>query len=458
MDEKEMMERLQRLADRMQQLEQRNADLERQVKALAATPAGTDPSGPAATARLEKLESQNQALQQRVDSLAKVPEAAAEDDEGPKFTASLLTVGQRVNARGSGTGGSQGRINYRGDVTATLSAGSIGEAKGSLFAQLRVGQGTGIGLVPTHSSTANSSGFQTAAGADDSFGVLAQAYYQLEWPIGGSGFNGLAGDRVILNVGKMDFFSLFDQNEVAGDEASKFLNNAFVHNPLLDSGGDIAADAYGFAPGVRLGYFSRSDDTFAWGASVGVFGSGRGANFSGNMKQPLVVAQFEIAPKLISGDSRGNYRIYAWTNGGTADFAGNPERHSGLGISLDQKFGRDWNVFARWGRRTSGDGTFNNALTGGFEYGGKNWGRAKDAVGIAVGLLQTSSAWRAATLGSALVGYEASGAERIAEIYYRIKVNDHLEVSPDFQLIQRPGGNGLAPSARVFGLRANLAF
>ena len=37
---------------------------------------------------------------------------------------------------------------------------------------------------------------------------------------------------------------------MAGDEGAQFLNNVFVHNPLLDSGGDIAADAYGFAPGV----------------------------------------------------------------------------------------------------------------------------------------------------------------------------------------------------------------
>jgi high affinity Mn2+ porin len=172
-----------------------------------------------------------------------------------------------------------------------------------------------------------------------------------------------------------------------------------------------------------------------------------------------------VSPLQGDGEARGNYRIYAWTNGGTSDLTGAAERHSGVGLSFDQKVGSDWNLFARWGRRTRGDGMFNSALTGGFEVSGKAWGRGKDAIGVAYGVLRTSDAYQAATIGSAFVTsggtaipYEASGSERIAEMYYRIKLNDHLELSPDFQLIQRAGGNPNAATVRVLGLRASLGF
>ena len=480
-DDKALQAQLQSLAERLQKLEQRNIELERLMKdqqakeqaTLKITPASTAANPD--TARLERLESQSTALQQRVNDLA--PAAAAGDDEAPKFTATLLSVAQTANAAGSATGARQSRLNYRGDITAQLNAGSFGDAKGTVFGQLRFGQGTGVGLIPTHSSTPNSVGFETSAGPDDSFAILAQAYYQLEVPLGNAGFNSGTGNRLLFNVGKMDLFGLFDQNEVAADEGAKFINNVFVHNPLLDSGGDIAADAYGFAPGLRIGYFSRSDANLSYGASLGVFAAGNdkslgnntGANFSGDIKKPLIIAQFELSPKQINGDSRGNYRFYAWSNGGTTGFA-DPEtglsaqqRHTGVGMSIDQKIGRDFNVFGRFGRRLSGDGAFDTALTGGVEIGGKAWGRNKDSLGLAYGILRTSNAYREYTAANVAAGnatstFEATGNERIAEIYYRIKMNDHLELTPNFQLIQRPGGDGSAASVRVFGLRGNVSF
>ncbi len=465
---------VQQLLDRMQKMEQHNTDLQRQVRelsaqsaqavpaakpALAATPAPTDAE------RLARLELKNSALQQQVDDLQ--PPAADSDSAAPAFTASLLAVGHNVNAGGAASGAQESRINYRVDLTAELDAGAIGDAKGKVFAQLRLGQGSGLSLVPSYTSTLNSTGFETSAGPNDSFGILAQAYYQLEWPLGSAGFNESTANRVVLNIGKMDVFGLFDQNKVAADEGAQFMNNVFVHNPLLDSGGDIAADAYGFAPGVRLGYFSRSDAKWAWGASVGVFGAGsdtatpannNGANFSGDLKQPLVIAQLEVSPQQINGEPRGNYRLYAWTNDATTDLTGQRQTHSGVGVSLDQKVGRDWHVFGRVGYRTSGDAPFDAALTAGFEYAGKAWGRPKDALGLAVGMLSTSKAWRDATAGGALAGYEASGEETVTELYYRIQLNERLHVSPDLQTITRPGGNGNAPAVWAVGLRATIGF
>jgi carbohydrate-selective porin OprB len=191
-----------------------------------------------------------------------------------------------------------------------------------------------------------------------------------------------------------------------------------------------------------------------------VFASGAGAGFNGGLGKPLLIVQADITPKQINGEPLGNFRLYGWTNGHTSNLAGDAEqRHSGWGLSVDHKFGRDWNVFGRWGQRTSGEGSFDRALTLGFEHGGRAWGRGNDAIGLAVGWLHTDSAWQNATAADpSLVGYTAQGSERVAELYYRMKLNERIELSPDVQLIQRPGGQSGAKRVTLWGLRAGIGF
>lgn len=470
--QKALAEQMKALLQRMQQLEQRNQELERKLQDLSkAAPAAASAaapalpgSGSAAAAadprdtRLETVERQQQSLQQQVQALARPLEAIDEaGGDGPKVEGSLLAVGQRVNGAGSDTGLRQSRLNYRGDLTVSLPGGFIGDARGTAFGQLRFGQGGGVALRPTHTGTVNSTTFEAAAGSDQTYAVVAQAWYQLAWPLDGGRFNNQAASRVEMTVGKLDLFGFFDQNAVAADEGAAFLNNVFVHNPLLDSGGDIGADSYGFAPGLRVGYFNEGD-SLGWGVSMGVFAAGSGATLSSGPSKPLVITQFQVSPKQINGEPRGNYRLYAWGNGRTTDVNGVEQRHSGYGVSADQRVGREWNLFGRYGQRTQGSGAFDRALTLGFEHGGRAWGRGRDAAGLAVGWLNTSSVWRDATADGSLVGYSASGAERITELYYRIKLNQALELTPDFQLIQRAGGDSTATTSRVFGLRAKFGF
>lgn len=447
---------LQALMTRLQQLEQRNSQLEAQVRQLqqAAPPApAVAPPAPAAVAEPgwgKPAEERLSTLEQQVRSLARPAELVGQEDS-LTVEGGLLALAQQVNRGGSATGRSQGRLNYRGDVELTLPLGTVpalGEARFTGFGHLRFGQGTGVALRPTHSATANSIAFEGGAGSDETYAIVAQAWGQFEWPLEGARFNDLPGDRVELTLGKMDVFGFFDQNTVAGDEGAQFLNNVFVHNPLLDSGGDIAADAYGLAPGARLAYIDEGDD-WGWGASLGVFASGTGAGFNAGPRSPLLIGQLEWTPKQINGEARGNYRLYAWTNGQTTDLAGLTQRHSGYGLSVDQKLGAAWNVFGRWGQRVSGDGAFDRALTLGFEHGGRRWGRPYDTAGLAVGWVRTDGALRSEGL---------SGQEQLLEAYYRFRLNDHLELSPDLQWIRRAGGDGQAPDIAVFGLRAAIGF
>jgi hypothetical protein len=385
-------------------------------------------------------------------ALATLTTTSFASEEGkPTFRVSVVSVLQNVNDEGSVFGVSQTRVNYRGDVTAQVPAGNVAEGKVTAFAHVRFGQGAGLALRPTYTSTVNSISFQTGAGPDDSFAILAEGYLNFAW-----GGGQKKGEHVAFTLGKLDVFNFFDQNAVASDEAGQFLNNVFVHNPLLDSGGDIAADAHGFAPGARLNY-TRVGTTSQWGLSAGVLGSGAGANFNGGFRGPLGIAQLEWSA-LRDGEPSGNYRLYAWTNAHTMGIDGLAQRHTGVGLSLDQKAG-ELTVFGRAGVRMQGEGKFNHALTLGVQAAGRAWGRDGDTLGVALGTLKTSSAWADATRASStLAGYPASGQERLVEAYYRVRLNEHLEVSPDVQLIQRAGGDPTVDDVRVLGVRARVSF
>jgi hypothetical protein len=206
--------------------------------------------------------------------------------EGVAVSANLTSVVQRVNAAGSGDGLRQSRANYRGDLALSLPGGSLGAAEGTLYTQLRFGQGQGVGLRAAYTGSVNSTAFETGAGPDDSFAVLAQAWYQLNVPLPLDGPARASHQHLELTAGKIDPFVFFDQNAIADDETMRFMNNALVHNPLLDSGGDVGVDRYGFTPGVRLAYVSERERSEPWGASIGVFGAGDAANFSGSLGKP----------------------------------------------------------------------------------------------------------------------------------------------------------------------------
>ena len=158
------------------------------------------------------------------------------------------------------------------------------------------------------------------------------------------------------------------------------------------------------------------------------------------------------------GEIAGTYRLYGWNNAQAIDFDESRTRHAGLGISIDQRVGAQWNLFGRYGRRTSGRGSFDQALTVGFEHAGHRWGRANDAIGVALGRLSTDDARFAAVPDPATAGSAAAGAEKIIEIFYRYALSDGIEISPDFQIVRRPGGDAASPSVRAFGLRARIAF
>lgn len=438
-----------RLAERIETLERHNRET---AKALATE--RLSEREPEIVTRLKAVEFQTLSMQKQARQI--------ESLEGITVGASVTSVAQKV-AAGTASAIDETRANYRGDVSVTLPGGEMGNTEGKIFAHFRLGQGAGISLRPTYTSTANTTAFETNAGPDDSFGILAQAWYQLKVPLMDDGTKANAREHLHLTFGKIDPFVFFDQNVAADDESTKFVNNAFVHNPLLDSAGDTGADAYGFAPGAIIKYSNERQKGSEWGLSLGVFGAGPGANFTGSLTGPLVIAQAETAARF--NYLPGNYRAYLWHNGHGADYDGFERRHGGVGFSADQKAADDLTLFGRYGHQLQGKVRFDRALTLGAELAGNSWGRAADGVGVALGSLRTSADFRKDSLtldtnadAAPDFGYQAGGTEKQMEIYYRYKLNGKVELTPDFQWIRQPGGDGSAATVKVLGLRARLGF
>jgi len=454
---------LQQMQARLAKLEARNAELERQlgsvpaasletrVKDLEAANAklaeamGSDrlsQDEPELATRLKAVEFQALGVQKQ----ARMIEALEGISAGVSFT----SVAQHANGSATTTGKTEDQLSWRGDAQISLPGGSLGNSEGSLFFHFRMGQGDGLASLNPTFSMPNATAFQLggAGQPDDASPILAQAWYQLSMPLDDKPLD-KSKQHFEVTFGKIDPFLFFDQNSAADDETVKFMNLAFVHNPLLDAGGAAGVDAYGFTPGLRLAYHDDRQAPLGWGVSLGVFGSDTGAAFSDSLKKPFAIAQAQTSQRFFGG-LEGNYRLYAWHNGRVADFNGTLEAQSGWGLSVDQRLGDGMTLFGRYGQATSGNPAFDRALTLGAEFSGSYWDRAGDGIGLALGWLAASDSYKLANPGF--------DAEQLAELYYRWRVNKQFALTPDYQFIHRPGADPSKPNAQILGLRAQLTF
>ncbi len=467
---------LEKLAARMEKLEARNAELEKQVKELKgesqAIAAGLDSprlsdSEPELTVRLKAVEKD----QLNMKKAAKI----AEGLEGIKVSASLATVAQKAYGLPDGVENGTSQLNYRADVSVELPLAPVGDIDHKLFAHLRMGQGLGLNAAFSNlghfASAPNALAFRASGSSpDDSVTILGQAWYQASIPLPFLGFKPYSRETLELTFGKMDIFGFFDQNAGAGDESKQFLNSVFVHNPLLDAAGEVGVDANGFQPGFVASYLNWFDKPQPWRVSVGLFGAGdRGSNYQRSLSSPLLMVQAE--KQLRFDGLLGNYRVYGWNRSQGTDFDGTQAKHTGIGISIDQRVGDGVTLFARYGKLIKGELPFNQAFTAGAELSGSYWGRAADAIGIAGAWLQSGKGYRAAGGSGCAGGFDANdqcisgaftylpqGAEKLAEVYYRYRISPQFQISPDFQYVANGGGNADAKSVKVFALRANIAY
>jgi uncharacterized protein (UPF0335 family) len=468
---------LKKLLERVERLEAENAQQAQEIRALRQEKEAVEQS--VAAGSEPEIPTRLNAVEQDVETLEKpvaFSEKLAEKLDGIAVNAALTTVWQKANGLPHGTHShADDKLSYRADLSVEVPLEPVGTIEQKLYAHVRIGQGQGLneplGYLG-HLSVPNGAAFQASgASPDDSALILGEAWYQATIPLGNSG--GSASDarqKLELTFGKMMVFNFFDQNEVAGDETTQFLNAAFVANSLLDAGGEVGADANGFQPGVIASYLNERNDAEPWRLSLGVFGAGDTAsNYQDTADSPMVIAQAEKTLKLFDGRT-GNYRLYVWTRKDVPRFTdATSERHTGFGLSLDQQLSDGFKLFGRYGQLISGKLPIKRVLALGAEVSGSYWARADDVVGVGAGWLWASHAYRRVggegylskasyESGNPDFSFTPSGTERVAEIYYRFRVSPQLSISPDVQWIQRGGANRDADPVTVIGLRANVVY
>lgn len=478
---------LEKLNARLDQLEKRNAELEqRLVEKSAASPTpGT-------------LEQRVTTLEQTQEQITKGLESDRISENEPDLTvrlkaaekdvldikhvakkvdafgnivvgASLITVAQRPYGLPQGGIDNHSQLGNRVDVTAMLPLSALGNIEHKVFAHFRMGQNPGLNAplanLGTFANATNAVGFHTSGtAAEDASPTLGEAWYQAAIPLPFGGFKPNSRETLELTFGKMDVFGFFDQNAVAGDEGRQFLNSVFVHNPLLDAGGQVGMDANGFQPGAVASYLNSTSKVEPWRVSLGIFGAGEGARYRNTFSSPLMMAQAETVLHPFAGLS-GNYRFYVWRNGQADQLNGTRSTQSGWGISINQQASDEIALFTRYGQQINGQVRFDKALALGAEFNGSPWGRGADAIGVAYGHLRSSKNFRNTVGQGDVVGdgsgtffYTPTGAEQSAELYYRYRISKQFELTPDLQILRHAGANPNAQTIKILGLRGTISY
>ena len=231
-----------------------------------------------------------------------------------------------------------------------------------------------------------------------------------------------------ITLGIIDATQYLDQNAYANDEYTQFMNPALSNAPnsLLPSyDAGLAAqwfiNNWSFTGVVMdVHQVTRNDNYTFYGVQAGYY--------------------------LETGIGAGNYRILINGDRNLIDLSGRSRQQNDiLLISVDQRIGQQFGVFARLGWRLDDDAiNYSSIYSGGVDIRGRVWNRALDNIGI--GLVYLDG------------GNNRINNTRIAEAYYRMVVYTDLALTADIQYMhddffQQPGAEGF-----IYSLRATFVF
>ena len=238
-----------------------------------------------------------------------------------------------------------------------------------------------------------------------------------------------------LMVGKIDGTGSVDTNEYANDECTQFLGRIFRNSPTIELPDNAA--------GLRL---SLEPIDFM---DIQLLMMDADGDWEDIVDDGFFAAQLNLKPNLFERD--GNYRVIGWLNDRDhtkwKDLAQKKEKTYGVGISFDQELTDDLGAFLRYGWQDpdvfidadddgiAGDFSLEHAWSVGLQLKGTGWDREEDTLGLAVGQAMPSDEYKKA--GSNLNAKDESHFEA----YYNYKVNEHLTLTPDVQVIWNPYGD-----------------
>ncbi len=383
-------------------------------------------------------------LSQFEEKLKRVPGEPMKLMEGLELGAGATMVVQGTDNVNNSSDGqmlnkSRTDVSYTADITLSK---EFKEINSRAFLHLEGGQGAGLEDNLILYSNVNRD-------ADDHENVrVTELWYE----------QGLFKDKVAITFGKLDPSAYFDQNEIANNETTQFLGRIFRNSPVLEFPDNTA--------GIRLAYMPKEWLELGYGVFDGNDDWEKIGDNLFNIGQVHFKTNFSNLP--------GNYRFYGWNNNVNhtkwLDTEKTKEAAYGFGLSFDQKVTDIVTAFCRYGWQNPkvynpdimATGDLNYSLTHswstGFQVEGKPWGREKDVLAFAVGQAIPSKDYKKYT--TQIIDPKAK-PEGHLEAYYRIHVNDHLSLSPDFQYVWNPFGKDVADDTSgifVGGMRAQVDF
>jgi carbohydrate-selective porin OprB len=207
---------------------------------------------------------------------------------------------------------------------------------------------------------------------------------------------------------------------------------------------------------LNPGYFNSSvqgDENFS-NHNISLAVADADADWSDLFNDLFSIAEVNFKPEIAGHP--GNYRVYGWFNGSDHEDLLDPtdtdENNYGVGLSFDQEITEILGIFARYGWQRGSVSQVEHAWSAGFQCSGKFYGRENDTFGLAYGMAVIGDDWKDAN------SRVNAGDEHHVELYYNIKVNDHLNISPDIQWVNNPNGDRDNDDVWAFGIRAQLSF
>jgi len=252
----------------------------------------------------------------------------------------------------------------------------------------------------------------------------------------------MADRKFTFDVGKIDLEDFFDLSAVAGCEKSQFIARPLFKNEA------IPFPSKGL--GARI-IWQPNGFLYAQAAVADAQADKRETGFRTTFHDEdylVSMAEIGIKPKLFGRD--GTYRFILWydpQDKGHLDGSTTKRDDIGFAVSFDQKITEKLTGFFRYGWANDKYNNTEDFVSFGGQIEGLIKGRDEDvfAIGYARSVLSPDGL--------------SAGSEReidLIETYYKIVINEHIQVSPNIQFVMDPGGVTSESPATVFGVRCRI--
>jgi high affinity Mn2+ porin len=293
----------------------------------------------------------------------------------------------------------------------------------------------------------------------------------------------VSAKRLTINFGKFGVADYFDQNAVSHDPRSDFMNWALMNNGAYD----YAANTRGYTGGLVLEYYTPGWVLRAGTALMPTYANGPTLNFDwakSNSETLEIQKDYSIhglpgtarllfyyntskAPNYLSvindyknGTDTSLDVIYGKEYGG---------KKLGLGLNINQSINSRLNGFLRIGWNDGKTATWafaeiDNSVSLGLRYYGIGKKRTSDNIGMAFVSNGISSGHRdflniggyGFMLGDGkLPNY---GRENIFELFYEVKLFEHVFTTLDYQFVSNPGYNHDRGPVSLLAARVHINF